>query len=217
MNNSPCCEKCKAPNPIVGFVCFNPNCTCHSNSQEKQTHGIEIVYPGFYTFRDDMDKLPSKSPSQENGNTHSHTVSGENTILSIPKGMSFDGHEGPATIVNYQPSESWEAEALRLITRCHASLEPSEMEESRDELLAFLRQKIAEARDEGQNVHAIKCTMNFDARFEAGRTAALKECLEVIEGKRIVSDSIDDTKADLVRGYNATLSDLKQQITSLLK
>lgn len=119
-----------------------------------------------------------------------------------------------------QPSEAWEKELLFDFWFEHG-LHSSSAEE-RDTVIetfsAKLRQKIAEAREEGRN----EGIMYEDRAFASGRTAALKECLEVIDERikpeeSLLHGEMDETQYYKSRAHNAALNDLKQQITSLLK
>lgn len=267
MNNFPCCEKCKAPNPIVGFVCFNPNCTCHSNSPDKMTSanndsGRPIHVPSVF--------IPSQENPQPSEKNYRETKATEykpnralNWLEPLEK-QETDLSQRSWQEVNRQPSEAWEEEFDSMnFTPFNKASGSRHLDE--DKIKSFIREQIAEAKEEGRigghrrynegyqhgaedgrmEVHSKdgaawdaglaqgrkegrRNTLEFGIlRKKAGRTAALKECLEVIEGmKKDVPQNWKDK--DLKWGtipapvmawveHNFALSDLKQQITSLLK
>lgn len=106
-----------------------------------------------------------------------------------------------------QPSAEWESQ---LRTKF---LEKESPQFTSNELIAFIREKLEQAREEGYfakiSHYETKTIPNYyKTGVEAGRTAALKEVVEILDEK---------IKSNHEEKYGFALSDLKQSITSLIE
>lgn len=102
-------------------------------------------------------------------------------------------HTEKAAVVE-KIAEEWENEALRLISRCHSSLEVTEMEESRDETLSFIRTEIAAAEQRG------RISMWRDLSLKI-KPLAEKFIKKVESGKAKSKETYEDMK-EIVKLFN---------------
>lgn len=215
-----CCKHCACTNHLneSEHHCAVRSCSCHRQPLEKQDWKSECCGAPFVISKD--------------------TLKGTHRLCNAC------GKDWPKP---HQPSEAWEEEFSETIKNRMRSNNDCLLRNEIPWIGAFIRQKIAEARGEG--VRGVPKLVEVAKRrgFEAGRTAALKEiklkngdlasaygvgydaalkeCLEMIEGKIDIQLAnaegfMDDETCALrfqARIRNATLTALKQQITSLLK
>lgn len=237
-----CCEKCEGLDRGSGYdgyqpICENPACPCHSNSRGKG--GIGTINEDVLGTVGGVGVLPSqekhydqidlKITTEGNGAYVGRQEKWTSTACSSPehrllgcrtlyyKGSLFDCYE--KLRASRQPSKAWEGVAF-FLAKEYAKMYYLVSEESwpahkesdaLKNLISFIRQKIAEAGEE------ILQNMRREERFKAGRTAALKECLEVIE-RMVDRRTYDDvTDSAHIFASNMLLNKVKQQITSLLK
>lgn len=119
-----------------------------------------------------------------------------------------------------QPSAEWEKEFDRefgfdgeYIKTLPPTLPTSDVGLLIGDMKAFTRKVVEQARADG---YADGCSNpNYNDGYEEGRAATIKEVVEIIEGKKkkVGLGLAEDLHS--VQAHNATLSDLKQSISTL--